>query len=257
MFEVADRDALRERLVQAAEQDPQVRAAALVGSAARGAEDRWSDIDLALRLAPGVAPVEVADRWTAGLRRTEAVVDQLDVPASGALYRVLLLASTLQVDLSFWPYEHFLVGGPPVRLLFGERDERVADAGADPHAAADGLELVRTGWLHALHVRSALRRERPWQAAWMLEGLRRQLVALQCARHGLPGREGRGIDALPPDVRHELARTLLPSLDPGELHRVFVELVRQLLAEAARQQLTLPEGLEHALSEILRSAAPT
>lgn len=101
VFTVAERESLGARLARFAEADARVSAAAMLGSAARGEQDQWSDIDLALRLVPGAEPEVVADVWALHVTETEQVVDQLDVRASGALYRVLLLASSLQVDLSF------------------------------------------------------------------------------------------------------------------------------------------------------------
>ena len=177
VFSVKEREALRTRLARFAEADEQISAAALLGSAARDELDQWSDIDLALRLVPDAEPELVADVWAARVADTEQVVDQLDIRASGALYRVLLLASSLQVDLSFWPHERPLTGGAPVAVLFGE----VPVAPVEP---VDGLDesrsAVRMGWLFALHVRSALGRGRCWQAVGMLESIRNVLVGLYC-----------------------------------------------------------------------------
>lgn len=50
MFTPDEREHLREKLIQTARADDEVAGAALVGSAARGREDAWSDIDLALRV---------------------------------------------------------------------------------------------------------------------------------------------------------------------------------------------------------------
>lgn len=43
----------------------------------------------------------------------------MDVLHGEALYRVFLLADTLQVDLSFWPATDFGAIGSGFRLLFG------------------------------------------------------------------------------------------------------------------------------------------
>src|SRR5437870_1636627 len=40
-----------------------------------GRRRRVSDIDLALRLAPGFAPADVAEQWTANMYRDHAAVD--------------------------------------------------------------------------------------------------------------------------------------------------------------------------------------
>lgn len=124
-----------------AKADECVAAAASLGSAARGELDRWSDIDLALRLIPGVETDGVADAWTARVAQTEQVVDHLDIRASGALYRVLLLASSLQIDLSFWPHDQPLGGGLPVVVLFGE----VPVAAAEPTGGLDESRSL-SGW---------------------------------------------------------------------------------------------------------------
>ena len=84
-----------------------MRSSGRQGSASRGDEDAWSDIDLALRLRPGVDPNEVAERWTELLSRDQAVVDQLDLWADGALYRVFLTASTLQMTSPSGPTTAF------------------------------------------------------------------------------------------------------------------------------------------------------
>jgi predicted nucleotidyltransferase len=249
MFDVGEREELRARLIDAARQDPHVDAAALLGSAARGAEDRWSDIDLALRLAPGAEQAHVAHEWTRRLQQEETVVDHLDIYASGALYRVFLLASTLQVDLSFWPHGRFVTGGAPIQLLFG----RAADL--EPAAAGeDAYSHVQWVWLHALHVRSALARGRSWQAVWMLEGIRNRLISLYCLRHGLATHEGRGVDALPGPVRAELATTLAATTDHADLCRIFRVLVTLLLAETDRQALPVPTGLHQTFDELVLSA---
>ena len=249
MFGVGDRDKLRARLIDAARQDPHVDAAALLGSAARGDEDRWSDIDLALRLTAGVAAADVAYEWTSRLQQEEIVVDHLDVHASGALYRVFLLASTLQVDLSFWPHGSFVTGGAPIQLLFGQAPDAEA-----PAVSEDPMNHVQMTWLYALHVRSALARGRSWQAMWMLDGIRSRLISLYCQRHGLATYEGRGVDALPGPVRAELATTLTATIDHADLCHTFRVLVTLLLAETDRQALPVPTGLHQTLDELVVSA---
>lgn len=143
MFNVADREKLRARLVEVARDHRDIEAAALLGSAARGQEDRWSDIDLALGLAPGVDPHAAAESWTAVVEQTEPVVDHLDIEASGGLYRVLLLASTLQVDLSFWPHGHLPAGDSSVQVLFGDTATPTAPALAEE----DLSSRVRMSWV--------------------------------------------------------------------------------------------------------------
>jgi predicted nucleotidyltransferase len=247
VFDVVAREALRTRLVLRAQDDGQIAGAALLGSAARGEEDRWSDIDLALRLVPGAAPELVADAWIDVVAETELVVDHLDVHASGALYRVLLLGSTLQVDLSFWPYDSALAAGAPVEVLFGE----VPVTSVEPaHADDQSMTAVRMGWLYALHARSALRRGRVWQALWMLEAIRDVVVGLSCRRLGLPGGEGRGVDRLPAELLAGLARSLTGDVEVQSVWAGFEALVGLLLAEAERQGLPVSSDLARVLTRL-------
>jgi len=53
MFTPQERTRLRDALVARARADERITGAALTGSASRDAEDRWSDIDLALGVAAG------------------------------------------------------------------------------------------------------------------------------------------------------------------------------------------------------------
>jgi predicted nucleotidyltransferase len=54
MFAIEDRDRIRDTLIEKARQDPQIVAAAVVGSTVTGG-DRWSDLDLTLGVAEGVS----------------------------------------------------------------------------------------------------------------------------------------------------------------------------------------------------------
>ena len=249
MFGVADREALRASLVRYAEADERVSAAALLGSAARGELDQWSDIDLALRLVPGAEAVVVADAWTSYMGQTEQVVDHLDIRASGALYRVLLLASSLQVDLSFWPHDQPLAGGAPVAVLFGD----VPVAASQPALGLDeSRSAVRRGWLYALHVRSALGRARWWQAMWMLESIRNVIVGLYCRRLDLPASEGRGVDRLPAALLDGLAQSHPSGVEPHQLWTSFDILVGLLLEEADRHGVQVSNDLARVVAELAR-----
>ena len=240
---------MREWLLDLARADAHVTAAALVGGAAAGREDEWSDIDLALRLADGTDPVAVATDWSAALRARLPVVDQLDIWSGGALFRVFLLADTLQVDVSFWPGPEFAAtGGEAFRLVFGETNPPTS---LTVPAARD---LVGRGWLYALHVRSSLARGRSWQALHMINGLRDQVIELACARHGLPVAQGRGVDGLPAPVKDSLRQTLTGSLDHDQLHLAFERLSAVLLIEAGYVDTTLTAQLTDPLWELIRTS---
>ena len=226
MFSIPEREALRDRLVAAARDDDRITAAAIVGSGADDREDAWSDVDLALRLAGGVEPGDVAAEWTARIYESEGAVDHLDVWSDSTLFRVFLLRSSLQVDLSFWPADTFAPSGASFRLVFGESNAPRPSRSPAP-AASIGM-----GWLHALHARSSIARGRALQALYMINGVRDQVITLACLRHDLPAHQCRGVDDLPAGLRHSFAQTVVRDLEPRELRRAFSASVEALLNEA-------------------------
>jgi predicted nucleotidyltransferase len=228
VFTSDDRSKLRDALVAQARSDESVTGAALVGSAATGLEDEWSDVDPALKLAPAAEPRSVAEGWTQSMYADHGAVHHLDLWDGGTLFRVFLLANSLQVDLSFWPAEDFRATTPSFQLLFGRASEPIM------LPAPSAEHLAGMGWLHALHVRSALARGGRWQAVYMLDGMRDQVIALACVRHGLPAHQGRGVDQLSPAVTDALYKTRARDLEPDELHRAFVATSRALLEEIAQ-----------------------
>lgn len=245
MFTAEDRERLRDELVLGARADVRISAAALVGSSALGREDRWSDIDLALGLACDADRTPAIADWTDRMYSEHAAVHHLDVTRGETVYRVFLLSSTLQVDISFWARAEFGAIGPAFRLLFGTAATlRIA-------AAPSAVELVGMGWLYALHARSSIARGRVWQAEYMISAMRDQVLALACLHHGVPAGQGRGMDSLPPEATAAVAPALVRSLDIPELKRAFAAITQALLVETERAD----PGLAARLTEQLRELA--
>jgi hypothetical protein len=244
VFDPADRAALRDALIAAARADDRISGAALTGSAARDAEDRWSDIDLAFGIAGDAGRGRVVADWTARMYAEHGAVAHLDITSGAALYRVFLLASTLQVDLAFAPAAEFRAIAPTFRLVFGTAAE--PDLRPGPAAA----ELIGMGWLYALHARSCLRRGRPWQAEYMISGVRDYTLALACLRHGLPAVQGRGMDGLPAAVTGPVAAALARSVEAAELARAFGAATELLLAEITHADPALADRLAGPLREL-------
>ncbi len=242
VFAPAERSRLRERLVQAAREDESVTSASLVGSVARGEEDRWSDIDLVLGIDGGTDPGVVAQRWTAAMYADHGAVHHLDVVAGGILYRVFLLASSLQVDVSFWPQDEVRATEPGFLVQFGTVGR------PEPPREHDPRVDIGWAWLYALHARSALARGRTWQAVSMLDLLRDAVVVLACARHGLPRHHGKGADRLPTELRGALAATHARTLDDDELARRFAGLLGLLMAEVRHADAELAERIGPAVA---------
>ncbi|MGI8870564.1 MAG: nucleotidyltransferase domain-containing protein [Mycobacteriales bacterium] len=243
-FTLVERDAVRDELIAAARADARVTAAAVFGSDARGETDEWSDIDMGLCLAEDADRAAVLTDCTTRLYDDNGAIAHYDVCAAGAVYRVFLLQSTLQVDLSVWDAAAFGALGPSFRLVFGTAREL-------PQPEPPGPEGVIGGaWLYALHVRSSLARGRVWQAEHMLSRLREQIISLACTRHGLPSGQGRGVDRLPAEAHAQLRPMIAGSLAPDALGTAFAAATEVLLQEASYVAPELASRLREPLREL-------
>jgi len=246
VFTPAHRDRLRDALIEAARADQRITGAAVTGSAALGNEDAWSDVDLAFGIQGPDAMVGTVADWTELMYRDHEAVHHLDVMAGASIYRVFLLANTLQVDLAFSPASEYGAIAPSFRLLFGTSVER-------PQIAAPALEqLIGYGWLYALHARSSIRRGRRWQGEYMISAVRDHVLALACRRQGLPAAQGRGMDLLAPEIREPLEAALVRSLELEELSRAFRVVIDGLLREVREVDAALAERIDRPLRDLAK-----
>jgi hypothetical protein len=237
VFTVKDRDRLRRVLISAAEADARITGVALTGSAALGKEDRWSDIDLAFGIAADVPLGHVMEDWTRTMYDAQGAVDHVDMRAGPATYRTFLLANTLQVDFGFWSAAEFGATAPSFKLLSGRANERPAPT--DPSAT----HLIGMAWLYALHARSSIERGRPWQAEYMISGMRDYVLSLACLRHGVATSQGRGVDQVPVEITSPLQGALVRGFDRAELSRAFAVASDALLDEARHVDVELAQRL--------------
>jgi hypothetical protein len=226
VFRVAERDRVRDRLLEMARADSRIVAGAMVGSLALGGGDRWSDLDLTFGLAPGAKPADVLAEWTPALGREFGAVHLFDLPFLSSLYRVFLFPGSLQVDVSFTPGGEFGALGPHFELLFGTAVERAHI----PNPPA--RHLFGLGVHHALRARFCIERGRLWQAEYWIHEVRDQALALACLRRGLPPAHGRGYDQLPAETLARFEGALVRALTRAELLRALGVAVEGLLGEA-------------------------
>lgn len=247
MFTADQRAAVRSKILERAAADPRIRAAAITGSGSAGAEDEWSDIDLAFGLADGVELMTAVSDWTAYMYEEHAAVHHLDVPAGAWLYRVFLLPGTLQADLAFVTAAEFRPLASTFKLVFGTAGElrRLSPPSAE--------SLIGLGWLYALHARGSIARGRLWQADYMIQGMRNQALSLACIRHRLPAVHGRGIDQLPADVTAPFESGLVQHLDTAELKRAFRSVVDGFLGEVCSADERLGNLLRDTLAALKQS----
>jgi predicted nucleotidyltransferase len=149
MFAIEDRDRVLELLLESAEDDRGVAAAAITGSLATGGSDRWSDVDLAFAIRGQLGPA--LDRWTMRLYQEFGALHHWDLPSGSLVYRVFLLPGWLEVDIAFIAEAEF---GPRIERrrwwqaeywISGVRDQVLALASLRlgyPAAHARGAHLL-------------------------------------------------------------------------------------------------------------------
>jgi hypothetical protein len=256
VFTVEQRNALRERMLQLAEEDARVVAGAAVGSLAVGSGDRFSDLDLTFGIADGVPVANVLDDWTRTLAKELDAIQLADLQAGPTIYRVLLLTDTLQFDLSMTPATEFRPAGPKFQLLFGET--AAEEPGARPRSPGSLFILTPAvagdifGWgvIYALHARACIERGRVWQAEHYVDAVRDHALSLACLHRGLLAVQARGYDELPPETLATFDRTHGGSVEPEALRRALAASVLALLNEGAEADLPDADVVAERLAEL-------
>ena len=243
MFTVEQRDALRARMLELAEEDERVVAGAAVGSLAVGTGDRFSDLDLTFGIADGVPVAQVLDAWTRTLSEELDALQLADLTAGPTIYRVFLLPDALQFDLSMTAATEFRPAGPRFQLLFGETAADEPEASAPvagrlsiPTPAVAG-DIFGWGVIYALHARACIERGRVWQAEHYVDAVRDHALSLACLSRGLPAAQARGYDELSPETLTAFDRTHVGSLEPDVLRRALGASVLALFNEGEEADL--------------------
>src|SRR5919199_1589217 len=132
MFTAEERDQVRDRIIEMARSDPRITAGALIGSMAAGLGDRWSDIDITFGIEEGISLRAVLDDWTAQFNSELGALQHWDLPFGPSIYRVFLLPSGLEVDVSVTPQQEFHPRSPRWRTLFGTAGDATQPTPPDP-----------------------------------------------------------------------------------------------------------------------------
>jgi hypothetical protein len=256
VFTVEQRNALRTRMLQLAEEDERVVAGAAVGSLADGSGDRFSDLDLTFGVADGAPVADVLDGWTRTLTEELDAVRLADLEAGPTIYRVFLLPDALQFDLSMTSATEFRPAGPRFQLLFGETAADDPDARTRPPGGlfiptpAVAGDIFGWGVIYALHARACIERGRVWQAEHYVGAVRDHALSLACLHRRLPPVQARGYDQLPPETLADFDGTHVGSVEPDALRRAIAASVVALLNEAAEADLPDVDVVAERLAEL-------
>jgi hypothetical protein len=260
VFTTEQRDALRARMLELAEEDERVVAGAAVGSLAVGTGDRFSDLDLTFGIADSVPVAHVLDAWTRTLSEELEAVRLIDLEAGPTIYRVFLLPDALQFDLSMTPAAEFRPAGPRFQLLFGETAPDTPDVPRRPpgglfiNTPAVAEDILGWGVIYALHARACIERGRVWQAEHYVGAVRDHALSLACLNRGLVAVQARGYDELPPETLAGFDRTHVGSVEPDALRRALAASVLALLNEGAAARLPDADVVAERLAELRPNA---
>ncbi len=237
-----DAAALRARLLDRARSDEAIVGAAITGSAARGAEDRWSDVDLFF----GVEGA-VLEHWTSYVYGELGAVHHFDLVAGRTVYRAFLLGGGLEIDLGFAPADEFgPAGDGAFEVVFGTAVPRRAVV------PRQSDHVIGLSWHHVLHARTSIERGSGWQAEYWISALRDHFLELACVRSGLPTTYGKGADRLPGDVLGLAGEALVRGLGRVELERALRAAVTGFVREL---RLADPGVAQHLVPVVERLAA--
>ena len=259
MFTLEQRDALRERVLELAQEDERVVAGAAVGSlAVDGGGDRFSDVDLTFAVADHVQVADVLDDWTRTLADELDAVPLTDLQRGPTTYRVFLLPDALQLDLSMTPTAQFRPAGPRFRLLFGETADD--DAPQTPGQPVAGDLFIATpavagdifGWgvIYALHSRVCIERGRLWQAEHYVGAVRDHALSLACLREGRPAVQARSYDDLSAETLARFQGAHVGAADAGALRAALAGSVLALTREGAQARLPNADVVAERLAEL-------
>jgi hypothetical protein len=225
MFSIEDRNLLRDHVIQLAKSDSRIVAGAVVGSLALSDGDRWSDLDLTFSVADDYSILDVLEDWTNNIIKAFNASQLFDLPSGTSIYRVFLLPSCLQFDLSFTPASSFGATGPKFKLLFGKSVEK-------PYPKLPAAqELFGYAVHHALRARLCIERGRYWQAEYWISATRDYALHLACLRRNLPPNHGRGFDDLPSEIQNVFSKALVTKLTRDELLRALGRVIDGLYYE--------------------------
>jgi len=230
MFKVSDRNHVRDRVLQLAQEDGRVVSGAVVGSLALTDGDRWSDLDLTFGVADEFSMFDVLEDWTRQVLHDFDAAHLFDVSSGPSIYRVFLLPGCLQLDLSFTPASKFGATSPKFKLIFGDAVEK------PPAQPPSAHELFGYAVHHALRARFCIERGRFWLAEYWISSLRDYALSLACRRRDLPTQYGRGFDDLPAETLDKFKKSFIKVLERDELLHALRVAIEGLLSETEEVQ---------------------
>lgn len=211
IFDATSRQAVLGRLLTELHSDDRIAGVLLVGSAARGFEDDYSDIDLAVVVREEQEALAVFRDWR---ERIEAALPVLwcftDVRGPQVGLYAFILRDYLEVDVSFQSPAVLSARSASWSIAFDRTSgladimERSWSERSEPDPRETYLRRLDSIWHYITHVAVSLKRGHLWRAIHYLEEIRNRTIELEGLERGLIIRHFRQVDRLPPERLRKL-----------------------------------------------------
>jgi predicted nucleotidyltransferase len=259
-FTVGERQETVEKLLDGLSHDEQITGVLLVGSAAEGFDDRFSDIDLSVVVADNRSVLEVFREWKERISNWFPVQSSFEVISSeNSFLAGFLLSNFLELDIGFLSMDGLYAKRVRWKVAFdrsGKLEELMRASWEN--RSETGLEKnyrrnLDSIWHYITHVAISLARGHHWRALHYLDEVRNRTVRLACFRRGLDPSHFRPVHLLPANSQEKLLETLPHSTQKSDIYRAL-QATKDLFFEEAR---AIDELIGDDLSTALRTSMDT
>lgn len=223
-FTPTERQQTLEKIIAALREDTRIAGAIIVGSAAVGFEDEYSDIDLG---AVVHRPEDSAPCFLDWLHRMQAmfsIIHRFEVhPAPNIFLHGFLLEGFLEVDISFQPLDQLIARRTRWKVAF-DRTGTIKGImrsswqnRTEPDGSGAYTHQLGDIWYFIMHALVSLRRGLPWRALGCLHEIRQAILSLAELNYKKEVRFSRQLDAMPPEFLRQYEQTLVARAEPAEI----------------------------------------
>jgi len=238
LFTEVERLAALEILLGAMRKDERLAGVLLVGSAAEGFDDRFSDIDLTV-VVDDQFPVPILfAAWKNRIAELLPVVSTFEVHyADNMVLAGFLLDNFLELDIGFLGFTDLFAKRGRWKVAFdrtGQIDDIMLASWnnrTETSLETEYHHLLDSIWHYITHVTISLARGHKWRALHYLETVRTKVIELACIRRGFDPHHFRPVHQLPSYFLDELQETLLVDMADEEIYRALEKLTALFFTE--------------------------
>ena len=245
MYSKEYRNKVQSSIITFAKADVRIIDCAIVGSESIEKNDEWSDIDLTFGVSAEAEIPKILLGWNELMAKNFKANVLFDLAFRESIYRVYLLPNALQVDLSFTPTEHFGAITEKFKLIFGK--EKARNSKPIPKLKT----IFGYAVLYALKTRCSIEREKFWQAHYLLEKFKENIMTMKCLSENLNPFDGRDYDNLSELFLAQIESSLIDSPNRNNLDKSLMVLTKVLISET-KNNSRLNYKFENELKQIAK-----